>query len=369
MTPTMPKSIEPHDWPELSFALGLTDGAATFPPDRAVVERLVAACGTSGVIGAIPPAGRHATVESIAANAAMAGCLPEHMPVVMSALGAILVPRFNLAGLAVTTHPAWPLIIVGGAAVDDLEMASGESLFSGGGSRANVAIGRAVKLILWNIGQARPRQPVQEVMGHPGRFGYCIAEEQRHTPWEPLHEARGVHAPNGAVTVFGCDAPQTVIAVGTAERAEHMLDQIADQMRARGNSNTHTMGETLVVLSPQWARIVASQGWGRIRVQEFLYERSRRRLGDIRKRDDGSPALGDADRYPWWPEWIDQRDADTLVPTTWGPESIHVMIAGADSLTYAAVCPGWGTYGGFASTVALPDSTSLPLEAKHDGPG
>jgi len=284
----------------------------------------------------------------------MAGCLPEHMPVVLTALETMLERRFNLAGLAVTTHPAWPLVIVGGRAVGDLAMSSGESLFSGGGVRANAAIGRAIKLIIWNVGAARPRQPVQEVMGHPGRFGYCIAEEQHASPWPPLHEARGVDAPHGAVTVFGCDAPQTVIAVGTAERAELMLDQIADQMRARGNSNTHTMGETLVVMSPQWARIVAAQGWTRTRVQEFLHVRAARRLGDIRMRDDGSPALRPADHYPWWPDTIDQRDPDSMVPTTWGPSSIHVMVAGGDSLTYAAVCPGWGTYGGFAGTRALP---------------
>jgi hypothetical protein len=360
MTTPMPASIDASDWPELSFALGLTDGAPTFPPDRAVVDRLVAACDPEVVLGPIPPSGRVATVEAVAANAAMAGCLPEHLPVVLTALVAMSVPRFNLAGLAVTTHPAWPLVIVGGRAVDDLSMSSGESLFSGGGARANVAIGRAIKLILWNIGGAHPRNPVQEVMGHPGRFGYCIAEEQRHTPWPPLHEARGVDAPHGAVTVFGCDAPQTTIAVGTAERAELMLDQIADQMRARGNSNTHTMGETLVVMSPQWARIVAAQGWDRARVQEFLYERSARRLGDIRKRADGGPAVDDKDRYPWWPESIDQHDPDTMVATTWGPESIHVMVAGGDSLTYAAVCPGWGTYGGFAATVALPAPQEVP---------
>ncbi len=352
----LPQHIDAGDWPELSYALGLTDGLPTFAPARALVDQLIEATGRGArdVVGAIPPANRAATVEAVAANAAMAGCRPEYMTVVLTALDAMLEPRFNLAGLVVTTHPAWPLVVVGGQVVDDLAMATGESLFSGGGARANTAIGRTIKLVIWNIGMARPRQPVQEVMGHPGRFGYCIAEERTATPWSPLHESRGVDAPNGAVTVFGCDAPQTVIAVGTAERAELMLDQIADQMRARGNSNTHTMGETLVVMSPQWARIVAAQGFTRADVQAFLHERSARRLGDIRRLADGSAALRAQDRYPWWPDSIDQTDADASVPTTWGPSSIHVMVAGGDSLTYAAVCPGWGTYGGFACTTALP---------------
>jgi hypothetical protein len=356
MTAVVPTHIDWSDWPELSYRLGLTDGVPTFPPERSVVDRLIAACGRAAdeIVGAIPPSGRPGTIEALAANCVMAGCAPDHVPVVLAALEAMLTPRFNLSGVAVTTHPAWPLVIVSGRAVDDLAMASGESLFSGGGARANVAIGRAIKLILWNVGGAYPRQPVQEVLGHPGRFSYCIAEEPHATPWPPLHTASGVDAPHGAVTVFGCEGPQIVIAVGTSERAELMLDQIADQMRARGNSNTHTMGETLVVLSPQWVRLLDDQGWTRDRAQEFLFERSRRRLGDIRRRADGSPALRPEDRYPWWPDAIDQTDPDVMVPTTWGPSSIHLVVAGGDSLTYAAVCPGWGIYGGFAETRPLP---------------
>jgi hypothetical protein len=125
-------------------------------------------------------------------------------------------------------------------------------------------------------------------------------------------------------------------------------------MRAKGNSNTHTMGETLVIMSPQWVRVLAAQGWTREQAQEFLYEHARRRLGDIRRLADGSPALRAQDRYHWWPDWIDQTDPDAMVPTVWGPQSIHIVIAGGDSLTYAAVCPGWGTYGGFGETRALP---------------
>ncbi|MCB0994555.1 MAG: hypothetical protein KDB21_05670 [Acidimicrobiales bacterium] len=347
-----PSEIDPLDWPELSYRLGLTDGLPTFPPEQRLVDRLVAGSqrAPDDVICAVPPSGRLATVSAIAANAAMAGCLPDHLPVVVAALEAMAEPGFNLAGLVVTTHPAWPLVIVSGPVVERLGMATGESLFSGGGGRANLAIGRALRLVTWNIGAARPRSPVQEVLGHPGRMSYCIAERRDATPWPPLHERRGLAPESSAVTVFGCDAPQAVIAVGTSMRAELMLEQIADQMRAAGNSNTHTMGEMLVVLAPEWARLLDHQGWGPQRCQEYLYERARRRLGDIRRRADGSAAVGDRDLSPWWPEWIDQDDPDSLVPVTSGPEAIHLMVAGGDSVTFAAVCPGWGIYGGHAVT-------------------
>lgn len=353
----LPERIDPAEWPELSYRLGLTDGLPTFPPDRAVVERLIEGSGLPAdfVVGDIPPRGTPGTLAAIAANAAMAGCLPEHMPVLLTALSAMLEPSFNLRGVVCTTHPCWPLVIVSGRAVADLGMETRESVFNGGGARANVAIGRAVRLVTWNLGGAYPRRPVQEVMGHPGRMAYCIAEETVNTPWPALHVARGVDAPAGAVTVFACEGPQVVLGWGTSNRAEVILDQTADQMRARGNSNTHTMGEVLVGFNPPWARVLADQGWSRQRIQEYLWEKARRRLGDIRQHFDRSPAVGPDDAYYWWPDWVDQSDPDEMVPVADSPEAVHVIVTGADSLPYGFVCPSWGTLGGFAVTRAVPE--------------
>jgi hypothetical protein len=357
----LPPRIDPAEWPEFSYRLGLTDGLPTFPPEREVVERLIAGSGFAAdhVVGAIPPRGRAATVKSIAANAAMAGCLPKYLPVVIAALDAMLEPRFNLAGVVTTTHPCWPLVIVSGRAVQDLGMATGESLFSGGGARANLAIGRAIRLVLWNLGGALPREPVQEIMGHPGRMAYCIAEEPTNTPWESLHKARGFAGAKSAVTVFACEGPQiaNLWGVATPDGAvvgERWLELVADQMCARGNSNTHTMGEMLVVISPSMARTLAAEGWTRQRVQEFLWQSARRRLGDIRVESDGSPAVDPSAHYEWWPDWVDQSDPETRIPVTWSAEAIHLIVSGADSIPCAAVCPSWGHLGGFAMTRALP---------------
>jgi hypothetical protein len=297
-------------------------------------------------------------MEAIAANAAMAGCLAEHMPAVVTALEAMLEPRFNLAGVVATTHPCWPLVIVSGPAVDDLQMATQESVFNGGGARANMVIGRAVRLVLWNLGGGHPRRPVQEILGHPGRISYCIAEPPG-TPWEQFHVARGVDAPNGAVTVFACEGPQIVNFWGITTTdnpnvGRQWLEMVADHMRARGSNNTHTMGELLVVLTPPVARTLAGEGFTRASVQEFLWETARRRLGDIRIKADGSPAVDTESAYDWWPAWIDQSDPDTMVPVTWTPGDIHVVVSGGDSIPAAAVCTSWGHLGGFAVTRALP---------------
>jgi hypothetical protein len=361
MHEALPTQIEAPDWTELSYRLKLTDGLPTFPPERGGVAKLVAGSGFSAdhVIGPIPPSGRAATVEAIAANAAMAGCLPEYMPVVIVAIEAMLEPRFNLAGVVTTTHPCWPLVIVSGRAVSELGMETRESLFSGGGARANLAIGRAIRLVLWNLGGAHPREPVQEIMGHPGRMSYCIAEEPNNTPWESLHEARGLLDVESAVTVFACEAPQIANLWGVATpdgalAGERWLELVADQMSARGNSNTHTMGETLVVISPSMARTLSAEGLTRAGVQEFLWQNARRRLGDIRVNADGSPAIEPSAHYDWWPDWIDQSDPESRVPVTASPEAIHVVVSGADSIPCAAVCPSWGHLGGFAMTRSLP---------------
>lgn len=354
----LPSQLDPSEWPELSFRLRLTDGLPTFPPERGVVDALIAGSGRSGdaVLGRIPPRSGVATVEAIAANAAMAGCLPEYMPLVLAAVEAVLEPQFNLAGVVTTTHPCWPLIIVSGECVDALDMATEESLFSGGGARANLAIGRALKLILWNLGGAYPGEPVQEIMGHPGRLAYCIAESPGASPWAPFHEAdesRSAGA-KSAVTVFACESPQiaNLWGVETSDQAtvaERWLELVADQMCARGNSNTHTMGEMLVVLSPSMARRIAREGWDRARVQSFLWEHARRRIGEIRLCADGAPATDADSHYPWWPEWVDQSDPETRVPVTAAPEAIHILVSGSDSIPCAAVCPSWGHLGGFAS--------------------
>jgi hypothetical protein len=113
----------------------------------------------------------------------------------------------------------------------------------------------------------------------------------------------------------------------------------------------------LVVITPATARRLAAEGFSRSAVQAFLWERARRRLGDIRVDAEGRPSLDAAAHYDWWPDWVDQSDAETRVPVTARPEAIHLVVAGADSIPCAAVCPSWGHLGGFAMTRALPSST------------
>ncbi|MCG8589459.1 MAG: hypothetical protein MJE66_09230 [Proteobacteria bacterium] len=343
----LPREVRDLDaWIELSYSARLTDGLPVLPPTREAVARLVAGSGRSAseTLGKVLPRGGLATIEVVAANAAMAGCTPECMPVLVAAVEALLDPHFNLNGVQTTTHGCWPLLIVSGPVVEVLGMATEESLFSGGGSRASATLGRALRLVLWNAGGAHPGQPVKEVFGHPGRYAYCIAERPDHA-WTPFHQARGHRAEESAVTVFACESPHSVAFWGVGADPEERLLSVADTMRPRGSNNTHTLGELLVAFNPAEVRHLHARGYGRERVQQRLFELSKRRLGEIRSRSDDAPKT-----YEWWPEEIDQSDDDALVPIVNGPESIHLIVAGADSIPWAAVCPGWGHTGGYAVT-------------------
>lgn len=334
-----------EEWVELAHAEGLTDGLPVYPPTRTAVDALVEASGRDPglLLGPIPPRGGAATVEVVAANAAMAGCKPEHFEVVLVAVEAMLEDRFNLRGVVTTTHPCWPLVIVSGPVVGRLDMAHTESVFSGGGAHANAAIGRAVKLLLWNAGAATPGEPVKEVFGHPGRYAFCVAESPA-SPWPPLHQARGIDADSG-ITVFACESPTSVAMWGADDTPVNRLAQLADAMAIKGCNNTHTMGETLVVLTPNEARHMAENGYDRAAVQQELWQQARRRIGDLL-----SPGVPP---YAWWPDWVDAENPDELVPVTERPEDIHVMVTGAESIPWMAVCAGWGNLGGYAVSRAL----------------
>ncbi|MCY3632819.1 MAG: hypothetical protein OXH29_09130 [bacterium] len=342
-TITTANTIE--EWVELALTEGLTDGLPVYPPTRAAVDTLVEASGRDPglLLGAIPPRGGAATVEVVAANSVMAGCKPEHFEVVLVAVEAMLEDRFNLRGVVTTTHPCWPLVIVSGTVVEQLEMAHTESVFSGGGAHANAAIGRAIKLLLWNAGGATPGEPVKEVFGHPGRYAFCVAESPA-SPWPPLHQARGIDADSG-ITVFACESPTSVAMWGADDTPVNRLAQLADAMAIKGCNNTHTMGETLVVLTPNEARHMAENGYDRAAVQEQLWQQARRRIGDLL-----SPGVPS---YAWWPDWVDTENPDELVPVTERPTDIHVMVTGAESIPWMAVCAGWGNLGGYAVSRAL----------------
>src|SRR5688572_8642782 len=177
---------------ELCFEKKWTDGLPVVPPTRGAIERILAYLkrDPQDVVGIVPPRNGVATIEKIAINCAMAGCRPEYVPIVLAAVEAMLEERFNLNGVQTTTHACAPLAMVSGPAVKKL----GFNTRGGGtghGCRASATIGRAVRLVRWNIGGCFPGEPCKTTLGQPGYFSFCVAEDAESNPWEALHVERG----------------------------------------------------------------------------------------------------------------------------------------------------------------------------------
>ncbi len=338
----------PDDAVELFYQKGWTDGLPVVPPTPQKVERMLAATRRKPdeVIGNIPPKYCPGTVEKLAINAVMAGCLPEYFPTVLAAFEALLAPEFNLNGVQTTAHIACPLIIVSGPVVQKLGINASWGVF-GNGYRANGTIGRAVALGLWNLGGARPGETARKNQAHPGKWTYCIGENNKESPWGPVHEDHGVPASASAVTVFGCESPHYV---GAICESRAVMMTICDTLATLGNNNVVTMGQTLVALGTYHANQLARDGYSKKDVQHFLWEHARKRLGFIKT--GGYYSL--EKELDSWPKWVDRNNDDTLVPIAYSPDDIHIVVAGGWGRN-SSVCPGWGTFGGFMASREIRD--------------
>jgi hypothetical protein len=319
---------------ELAVARGWSDGLPVLPPTPARVDRLLAAAGAppDAVVGTLAPAMRAATVETVAVNAALAGALPEHMPVIVAALRAVSDPRFNLNAVQTTTHPCTPLVIVNGPVAARLGIGGGANAL-GNGHRANAVIGRAVRLVLQNAGGAVPGETDRATLGHPGKFTYCVAENEAASPWEPLHVERGFRAGESCVTVCGGDAPHNVNDHGSTTAAG-LVGTLAGVLGTPGSNNVYLGGEPLVVLGPEHARTIADSGWTKADLKRALWERARVRLHVFSAENLARFALIDPARFTNRPPGAEVAQAQRA-------EDLMVIVAGGPG-KHSAIVPTFG---------------------------
>ncbi len=265
---------------EQLHADGMTDGLPVIIPTAERVTRMTLASGMEGdmVLGSMGPAHGVATVEKVAVAAVMAGCLPDYMPIVVAAVKAVIDPVFDLTEMQATTHCTAPLIIVNGPArINCGPVASGFGAL-GPGHRANASIGRALRLAMINIGGGRPGESDMALLGHPGKFTYCLAEDEDASPFPPLHVSLGYEETDSVVTVIGAEAPHSVIYSGDADDPDNVNK--LTYMLATGVSNLATNnavltgGAATIILNPEHAQIYADAGWSREDVQKAIFELS-----------------------------------------------------------------------------------------------
>src|SRR5437867_5137387 len=230
---------------------GWTDGLPIVPPTEAAVREFFRWTDRDPreVLGVLPPRQGEATVEKIAANAVMAGCRPEYLPVILSALEALADPLFNLDSIQATTHPVAPLIVVNGPIARELGINGGYNAF-GQGFRANVTIGRAIRLVLMNVGGGLPGTGDRSTQGSPAKIAYCVAENEAENPWQPLHVEAGLAPDVSTVTAFGCEGPHNIQDHHSATGLG-ILQVIAGSMGQAGSNNILGAGFPLLSLRPE----------------------------------------------------------------------------------------------------------------------
>jgi len=193
--------------------------------------------------------------------------------VIVAAIRAVAKPEFNLNAIQCTTHPCTPLVIVNGPIAARLGVAGGPNAL-GNGHRANAVIGRAVRLILQNVGGARPGREDRATLGHPGKFTYCLAENEAQSPWEPLHVERGFGKAESTVTVCGSEGPHNVNDHGSMA-GETLMAAIAGTAATTGSNNIYLAGDPLVMLGPEHAQTIASSGWSKAEFKRRFWEAAR----------------------------------------------------------------------------------------------
>lgn len=334
---------------EAMYRMGWTDGLPVVPPTARLVSEVLDYLqrDPQQVIGQVPPKNRIATVEKVAVNCVMAGCLPEHAPVVIAALEGMLDDDFNLNGVQATTNCVSPLTIVSGPVVQRLSFNSGDNVF-GGGSRANAAVGRAVRLILWNLGGGYPGEIDRATLGHPGKYTFCIAEDSSNSPWGLLHQEQGFPEESSCATVFACEAPHHVATgSGYLLTGRDIISVLADSIATAGSATMNGGGQVLLVLGPMTARKLSADGYDRAQLQEELHEFARKPVRLMKSNKFLNP-----DHPFHWAHAVDPEDDDAMIPALRRPEDLLVMVAGGwgSGSGFNAICHGWMQAGGQAQT-------------------
>ena len=319
------------DWDdpiEACYERGWTDGLPVVPPTDARILRMLQ--GTrrrpEELIGRVPPDLAPITVEKVAINAVMAGCRPEYMPVLLTALEAALQPVFTLHGIVCTTCFSSPIIIVNGPAAKRIGMNSGINAL-GQGNRANATIGRALNLIIRNIGGGRPGELDRSTIGGPGKYTFCFAENEDDPRWQPLAQARGIAPGKSAVTLFQGDGIQGFID-WKSRTPEALSRSLAMSLLAVGHPKLCEFFNAILVLSPEHHAIFADAGWDRAAIEASLRANLRR---------PGTEVMAGAGGVS---EGMPESRRDELVDKFW-PEGLLIVRAGGAAGLYSAICCGW----------------------------
>ena len=312
---------------EYCFERGWSDGLPVVPPTQERLYRMLAGTNRTSeeIIGQVPPNLVPLTVEKVAINAVMAGCKPEYMPVVLAAVEAALDPAFCLHGLLATTWLSGPMVVVNGPVREAIGM-NWRGNVLGQGNRANSTIGRALQLIVRNVGGGRPQEVDQSTFGHPGKLGFCFAEDES-TPWQTLGAEHGIAQGQSSVTIFSADGVQGILDQSAREPAA-LIYSIAGTLRTVTHVDVANASDVVVIVGPEHGRVFDDAGWTKAQVTAALHEQLQVSAADLGMGTDDSeaarPVSAQAGKVP-----------------KFRPQGLQLIRAGGDAGLFSAIIPGW----------------------------
>ena len=324
---------------EFMFDQGFSDGLPLVPPTPERVMRMLSGTGRDAQesLGAMPPNMGDVTVEKVAINAVMAGCRPEYMPVILTAIEALLTEAYNIHGVMATTMGASPVMVVNGPIRERIGMNMKLGAL-GQGNRANATIGRAVRLAIRNIGGAQPGGTERSTLGNPMKFTMCFAEHEERNPWEPLHVERGFAAEDSVVTLFTMTSGPTLIVDQDSRKASQLAGSFGLSLEAAFHPKAHFATDVLLVVCPEHVDTLIRDGYSKADIRARIQEVTARPLEALVENEISAVGFKKAAF-----EAMDAEARTRMLPKFKTPEDIHMVVAGSDAGKFSGAFHGWAT--------------------------
>jgi len=324
---------------EFMFDQGFSDGLPLVPPTPERVLRMLAGTRRDAqeVIALMPPNMGEVSVEKVAINAVMAGCRPEYLPVVLTAVEAVCTDAFNIHGVMATTMGASPVVVVNGPIRERIGMNMKLGAL-GQGNRANATIGRALRLVVRNLGGARPGGTERSTLGNPMKFTMCFAEWEERSPWSALHVERGFASEDSVVSVFTMTSGPTLIVDQDSRKAEQLAGSFGLCLENAFHPKSHFATDVLLVVCPEHVDTLIRDGYDKAEIRARIQQVTARPIEEL--------AGDELSGVGFKPEAVAQMDAETLrrkLPKFRNPEDIHIVVAGSDAGKFSGAFHGWAT--------------------------
>ena len=319
---------ESEDIMEACFERGWSDGLPLVPPTPLRVTRMLSSTDRSAneIVGSVPPDNRPCTIEKIAINAVMAGCKPDYLQVVIAALRAALKDEFCMHGLLCTTYFSTPVMIVNGPITKQIGMNSGVNAL-GQGNRANATIGRALQLIVRNVGGGIPGGIDRATLGNPGKYTFCFCEDESDAEWPSLSMDRGYTREDSVVNLFAGSGVQPFVDQ-QSRQPESLAKNLANSLRSVANTRSFGMADAIIVISPEHRRVLRECGWTKPNLKQALYDELKTPGADIIRGKNGIA------------EGMPEKFKDIML-NKFRNDGLHIVGAGGKAGMFSAIISGW----------------------------